>query len=243
MSCSRPNLQNQPKEKEYRECYIAGHGNVLVIADYSAQEPRVVTFLAQDERMAEIFRSGEDIYIAVARIAMGETITKDDPRRKDIKAVVLGSMYGITEYGLNRKYGILLEEGRTLLSEFFNTFTGIRTWVDAQARAKRYVTTISGRKIWLNKYSSQWERNSRNAPVQGSSADMLKMAMARFVKKWKGNPIILPVHDELVLEVSELCADDAKRMLEEAMIEVANEMHPTVPAKVEIVIGKNWGAK
>ena len=250
-SCSGPNMQNIPNkytDPRYRECLIAEDGNILIIADYSSQEPRIGAYITQDRELLRIFDEDLDIYIESARLMMGWEITKEDPRRNNpIKPTVLGAFFGLTEHGLEKgKDKIPKEEGRKLLDAFFFAFSGVANWISGQRKRKDFVETITGRKFWLNPYNWQSKNNAINSPVQGSAADMMKRAGWRFVKAW-GNtlhsPIVNFVHDEIVLEVPLEEKDRAIRLLAHSMVSVAEEMHPGVRAKADVGVGKTWNAK
>jgi DNA polymerase-1 len=249
-SSSAPNLQNIPNEKKdprYRECFIAAEDNILIIGDWSSQEPRIYAYLTQDEKLIDIFNNDLDIYIESARLMYGWELTKKDPRRKSpMKPTVLGACYGLTEYGMEEKYGIPKKEGRQHLSTFFETFTQAADWNNAQREKTDYVETIAGRKFWLNIHSSKSRNNSLNSPVQGSASDAMKQAAWCFCEKWgarEQSPIENLVHDEIVLEVHESAKDSAIQCLRECMIEVGEATHPGIKADCNIGWGKTWGAK
>ncbi len=250
MSCRSPNLQNIPirDTPEYRECFIAGEGNSFVIADYSAQEPRFAAELSGDKRLIEIFNSGKEIYIEIAKETFGENITISDPRRNDIKEIVIGSCNGMTEWGLAKKLKKTKDEALELQEKYFSTFPGLWEYREnVKNKRPKYVQTVCGRKTWLNLYVYGWERVGMDAPLQGSASEALKLSMIEFVEKWGcsplDNPIVLPVHDEIVLEIPESMAKLAAQMLEETMLDVAQRLHPSVKPKVEIKIGKRWSDK
>lgn len=252
-SMRSPNGQNIPSDKEHRACFT---GEVLVDGDWSQQEPRIFAFLCGDEVMQEIYRQKKDIYIEFARLAFDWDIDKTDPRRKTrMKPTVLGVSYGLTPWGMQKKDGIPLEEGEKLVRAFFDTFPKSETWVKRQNKKTDYVETIYRRKYWLNTYQWGWKNNTQNSPVQGSAADAMKLACVRFNNAWgwpdRGltthdgfrfdtSPIINIVHDELVLEVPPEVVGLATQVLRKVMIEVAEEMHPGIPADVEIGTGPNW---
>ena len=161
-----------------------------------------------------------------------------------MKPTVLGASYGLTEYGMEKKYQVPKKEGREYLSAFFSTFNGMRKWKDAQTKIKDYVVTIYGRKYWLNPYANGSENNALNSPVQGSAGDALKLAGFRFLQQWgwtdTNSPIINYVHDELLLEVPKSKAKSAMKLLSKIMIEVAEEMHDGIPADAEVNSGHTW---
>ena len=248
--CSKPNLQNVPNkytDPRYRDCFIAGEGNVLVVGDWSSQEPRGGAYLAQDQTMIDIFNEGKDIYIESARLMFGWELTKDDPRRNNvIKPVTLGAFYGLTKHGLFNNNQIPKDEGEKLLNAFFSVFHGVADWIDEMRDGREYVETIMGRKYWLNPYDYKSRNNACNSPVQGSASDAMKMAGWEFVKQWgdlEHSPIVNFVHDEMIIEVAEEDKDRAMKLLDECMVSVAEKMHPGVKAKADIGWGHTWSAK
>lgn len=250
MSCRKPNLQNIPNkytDKRYRDCFIAADGNILIIGDYSSQEPRIYAYLTQDPLLIKIFQEDKDVYIESARYMYGWELTKDDPRRsKPMKPTVLGACYGLTGFGMEREYGIPAEDGQKHIDDFFSVFTKAHEWNLSQQKKDDYVETILGRKFWLNPYDWKSQNNSLNSPVQGSASDMMKQAGWRFCEKWgtlEKSPIVNFVHDEIVLEVHESAKASAIECLRESMVEVAEKMHPGVPASASIGWGYNWNAK
>lgn len=246
-SSSNPNVENIPAKDTdaFRKCFIADEGNTLIDADWSAQEPRIAAYLSQDEQLINIFKSKKDVYIESAKLMFGWDLDKKDPRRKTrMKPTVLGASYGLTEYGMELKYGVPKEEGKEYLDTFFNTFTGMAKWKEKQQKIKTYVQTIYGRKFWLNYYQYGSENNALNSPVQGSAGDVLKIAVYRFLNKWgwtDTNSILVNIiHDEILLEVPKTLKDVAMQMLKETMIEVAEEMTEKVPADAEVDCGSSW---
>ena len=243
MSCAKPNLQNIPKGA-HRDCFVAAEGNVLIVGDWSSQEPRIFAYLSQDQKLIDIFNAGKDIYIEVGRMLFGWELTKDDPRRsKRMKPTVLGAAYGLTEHGMEREYGIPKKEGRELLDAFFDTFTDASDWINEQRKGHDYVTTIRGRKFWLNHYTYKALNNAINSPVQGTASDSMKLAAHCFVEQWKANPIVNLVHDEIVAEVHESAKDSAIECLRKCMLDVGNATHPGIKADCDIGWGKTWASK
>jgi len=246
-SSNNPNLENIPKRRgpEYRECFIAGLGNVIVAPDYSANEPRIGAYYSQDPVLVNIFKNDLDIYIESARLMFGWELTKKDSRRSSrMKPTVLGAFYGLSAFGLEREYDIPRDEGEELLEAFFNVFQGVKEWIDKQQKKKSYVETLYGRKFWLNPYlgGGKSERNAINSPIQGSSAEMLKIAGYR-IQDWYGwdsKPIVNWMHDEIVMEVPERHGKEVNEKSIEIMVQVAEETHPGIPAKVESYISDRW---
>lgn len=251
-SSRNPNGQNIPNRdtKEFRKCFIAGKGYKLIDADYSSQEPRIAAELSKDETLISIFHSGKDIYVAVAEIAFHEIIEKKSERRNAIKALVLGVFYGKTKYGLAKDLKISEDEAQGMIDDFFKAFPKVKSeYVDKMerfAKTNEYVPSMTGSKLWVNLYSNQWKRNAVNSPIQGTAAEMVKIAAARFEKEWDGEnfydnlAFILPVHDEILVRVKEEDAERAKDCLMKNMLQVAAEFHPSVPANVECGIADNW---
>lgn len=247
MSASDPPLHQIPvrETKAFRECFIASPGNVLVIADYSAQEPFLSAYISQDEAMMEICNSGKDIYIEVAKAVFGEEITKDDPRRKQMKSLVLGTDYGMSKYGLAKRENISEDAAEALLYRFFQIFPRLASYMHEQKRNKRLVRTVMGRKIYLNPYSNQCERNALNGPIQGSASDITKMALAEIHRNLQGNSfgIVAVIHDEIVLDVPEARGQEIAELVQTIMIDVANQMCPGMKFRAETHVGKTWAEK
>lgn len=253
-SCRAPNLQNQPHEEDYRACFVADEDKSMVIADWSSQEPRIAAFLSQDEALIDILNSGKDIYVMMAKKALDWDIdpkTKEGKeKRKKVKNIILGIFYGMSAYGLAYRIEVTEDEAEEMLHRFFNTFPGVKRYVEEMYDTKEdYVTSVYGRKIWLNKYNTQWQRNAVNAPIQSSAADAMKIAARKFLDDWAGRDfytktsLILLVHDEIAVEVPKELANAAKEKLQMAMISTANEMHTGIKASVDIFVGESWAAK
>lgn len=248
-SCRHPNLQNQPHDVEYRQCFVAEKGNVLIVADYGAQEPRIAAWWSKDEGLIAALNSDEKLYVRIARDALNINITKESPEYKAIKSTILGIFYGMSAKGLAARIGVEEDEAAHMIETILNTYPGIQAYIEEQLKAKDYVTSIYGRKIWLNKYNNQWTRNVLNAPIQSSAADATKLAARRFLDLYCGEdfyqhtPLRLLVHDEIVIEVPISDKEDAIETLECAMIEVAEAMHDGISAAVDVFPGSNWGCK
>jgi DNA polymerase-1 len=241
---SDPNLQNIPARdtKEFRECFIPSPGNALVIADYSAQEPRVTAYLSQDKKIMQIFRDGKDIYDE-----MRDLIGISGLSRDNMKTVFLGMTYGLSKYGLAGRLGVSKDEAGEILHKVFRTFPGVANWMNKQHKEKKYVSTVAGRRCWINPYNSQsTERNSLNSPVQGTAGDMLKIAFATMYEEWDFDypyGVVNEVHDELVEDVPEPIAEDVAQFTTEVMVNVAEEMCPGMPFKAEAKIASTWAGK
>lgn len=251
-SSRNPNIQNQPNDPDYRECYIPDEGHKLVICDWSTQEPRFAAYLSGDERLKEIFNSGGDLYIGVARHIFGEEIEKHDPRRKAMKALVLGILYGMGYKSLAARLEISEDLAEGYINKFFESFPGMTSYVERQRNSGDFVVTVTGRKIWMNKYNNQWKRNCLNAPIQGSSADAMKLAGIRFIEEWEkfsnckvydSSPLLLFVHDEIVAQFPSDIAEAGMQILKKVMIDVAEELHRGIRGNAEAFVGSSWAEK
>jgi len=248
-SCSNPNMTQIPARdtNEFRACFIARPGHKLIIVDYSQQEIGIAAYLSQDKHLKEIFNSGKDIYIQMAKLMYGVDIDKKDPLRKRMKSVVLGTNYGMSAYGLAKKEGITEDEAEDILKRVAKAFPGLTSWMNTQQRCKSKTTTVMGRVAWLNSYSGQCPRNALNNPIQGTASDMLKMAMVKIHQRLKDFPIHFPmvaaIHDELVLDVPEIWVEDVAKIVQDTMVEVANDMMPGMSFRASVAIGNNWSEK
>lgn len=250
-SSRSPNMQQIPRDKSFRECFIAGYKKKLIIADYSAQEPRIFASITKDEKLIEIFNSGKDLYCEVARLAFDEIITKKDKeRRNQIKALVLGLMYGLSPFGFARDNEVFQEVAQDMFDRFFEAFPTAANWIHNQTLTNGGVAkSMLGRKGHLHPYNRQWMRNALNYPMQSSGADMVKLAMKEFRKQYKTLleenkvGIVLPVHDEIILWVVEELADEMKVNLENVMCKIAEMIHVGVPASIEAHVADSWAEK
>lgn len=257
LSSSEPNLQNIPAKTEagvdIRRAFVAPPGKVLLGADYSQIELRILAHMAGDEALVEAFRRGEDLHRRTAAVLFGVPLEAVDARMRTIaKRVNFGIIYGITPYGLSRDQGIPQEEAKALIDRFFQAYPKVAEFVERlveEARAAGYAQTLLGRKRPLpglrnpeRRGIGQDRRNAINTPIQGTAADLVKLAMLRLHRAWKEGKLpaamILQVHDELVFEVEESQAERAAGLIQELM-EGVYELR--VPLKVDVKIGRNWG--
>jgi DNA polymerase-1 len=257
LSSSDPNLQNIPIRTELgeriRSAFVAEQGNVLVSADYSQIELRVLAHLSGDEELAEAFRRGEDIHARTAAAILRKDIADVKPEdRRLAKVVNYGLVYGMGDYGLSSRADIPIEQARAFLDEYMARFRGVARWRDQtieQAKQSGYVRTISGRVRPTpgvadpnRAVAEATKRYAINAPVQGSAADIIKNAMLRLELRLRGAGfgigMILQVHDELVLEVQKTKLEDARELIR---TEMENAWSLTVPLVVEIGAGRSWG--
>ncbi|MBC7318967.1 DNA polymerase I, partial [Candidatus Bipolaricaulota bacterium] len=257
LSSSDPNLQNIPAKTEVgvdiRRAFIAPPGKVLLGADYSQIELRILAHFSGDEALIEAFRRGEDLHRRTAAILFGVAPEAVDSRMRTIaKRVNFGIIYGITPYGLARDQGIPQEEAKALIERFFQAYPKVAEFVEKlveDAKNTGYAKTLLGRKRPLpglrnpdRRGIGQDRRNAINTPIQGTAADLMKLAMLRIHQAWKAGKLpaemILQIHDELVFEVPEGEAEEAGKMVREIMEGV---WELAVPLKVDLKVGRNWG--
>ncbi|MFC2440560.1 MAG: DNA polymerase I [Segatella maculosa] len=256
LSSSDPNLQNIPVRsedgKEIRKCFIAEQDCLFFSADYSQIELRIMAHLSEDANMIEAFREGFDIHAATAaKIKHKKMEDVSAAERKQAKQANFGIIYGITTYGLAQRMGIDNKEARKLIEDYFATFPKVRAFMEQakeQARRKGYAETLFGRRRYLPDILSKngtvrgfAERNAINAPIQGSEADIIKLAMIRIWRRFKAENIrskmILQVHDELNFSVY----PDEKERVEQIVLEEMQDAYTLkVPLTVDAGWGKNW---
>ena len=234
---------------------MAAKGSVLVDADFSQQEPRVAAFLSGDQELISIFASGVNVHLENARtIYKNRKLTKEgNPKEyKHGKAMNLAVSYGMTAYGLAEQTGFTVDEADAFLREYFKRFWKLKRWIDRQreeGRKTEWVRTLGGRRFGLNNYSRRSENNSVNSPVQGSAADITKLALVYFHRAWKSQyskidfPVIAVIHDEILAEVPRAYGTRTRNLLKRCMIAAFREIVPDVPGAVDTVIGKNWSEK
>lgn len=256
LSSSDPNLQNIPIRSEngrrIREAFVASDGYVLLAADYSQIELRIMAHLSGDKSLLNAFANGEDIHRHTASEIFGvalEEVTSD--QRRSAKAINFGLIYGMSAHGLSRQLGIERHQAADYMNVYFERYPGVRQYMDntrQQAKEQGYVETIFGRRLYLPEINSSngmrrqyAERTAINAPMQGSAADIIKRAMID-IHTWLSNAdtgikMIMQVHDELVFEVPKDQLDMAKNTIEDFMIKAAELK---VPLEVGIGVGDNW---
>ena len=259
LSSSDPNLQNIPirteEGRKIREAFVAEDGNVLVSADYSQIELRILAHIADIDALKDAFKNGLDIHAMTASEMFGVPIEGMDPMvRRQAKAINFGIIYGISGFGLARQLGIPQAEASDYIKTYFKRFPGIRAYMDetkAFAKEHGYVTTAYGRKIHLSGIQSKGpqkafaERQAINAPIQGSAADIIKRAMIRMPEalakaKLKAR-MLLQVHDELVFECPEKEADTLIKVAQDTMQAAAGPaLQLSVPLVVDARAAPNW---
>ena len=260
LSSSDPNLQNIPVRTELgrriRESFTAAPGSILVSADYSQIELRIMAHLSGDAELCDSFRRGEDIHARTAALMFGlDASAVTGEQRRAAKAINFGIIYGMGAYGLSQQLGIDQKQAKEFIDRYFERYPGVRVWLDRtieEAKRAGYVETLLGRRRYLpeiastNRSVAQFaERMAINTPVQGTAADMIKQAMLAIDRELeKGTDLfsyralmVLQIHDELLFEVPEGEADRLVAMVREKMEGV---MRLAVPVKVDVGRGKNW---
>jgi DNA polymerase I len=256
LSSSNPNLQNIPirtlEGKRIRQAFIAAPGCEIVSADYSQIELRILAHLSGDKNLIDAFLSGEDIHSRTASDIFGvfPAMVNADMRRQ-AKVINFGILYGMSAFGLSKELGLNPKMAQTYIDGYFAKYSGVRTYLDGileEARVKGYVTTLLNRRRFLPEINSTnintrqfAERTAINTPIQGTAADLIKVAMLNIHnlihKRKLQAAMIMQVHDELVFEVSVQEKDELMALVKTEMEEV---MKLDVPLKVEIASGMNW---
>lgn len=252
MSCSDPNLQQVPNTPEYRACFRAPAGRKLVIADYSQIELRILADWSQDTALVKALLSGEDLHCVTACQMFGislERVSKD--QRAAAKQLNYGIMYGLGAQGLGARIGCSLDEAESLLRKYFEAYSGVAAFL--RDEADRAVTdrenrTRSGRLIYFSFDASDRsqvaaaQRLGKNAPIQGSSADIIKRALALLHDALKpiDARIVNCIHDEIVIEAAEDHAVECAAILDREMVAAAREFISSVPVTVDVTMGEAW---
>jgi DNA polymerase-1 len=256
LSSSDPNLQNIPIRSELgrliRGAFVPGEGNLLISADYSQVELRILAHLSGDEVLVSAFRSGEDIHERTAREVFGEAALANPAEcRRRAKVINFGIVYGLSAFGLAQTLGISREDAQSFIDAYFKRYCGVRAWLDntvAEVRQAGCVRTLFGRVRPIPDINSKdynlrhfAERTAVNSPIQGTAADVVKIAMIRIHRtlheRQLSAKILLQVHDELVIEVPEAEAEMTRTLVQEEMEGAANL---AVPLKVDLNIADNW---
>jgi DNA polymerase-1 len=250
LSCKKPNLQNIPIRdelgKKVRNAFVAEEGFLLISADYSQIELRILAHLSKDETLQRAFLEDKDIHGETAKLLFG-----DESQRRMAKMVNYGITYGMSAFGLAQRLGIPYEEADIFIRSYFYNFPGVKTWIEKTlkfARENGYVRTIYGRIRHVPEINNPnrqvrelMERIAVNSPIQGSAADLIKLAMIKIEKEFERNNldagIVLQIHDELLVESPEDKVEIVKEIVRNGMEQA---MEFDVPIKVEIGIGKSW---
>ena len=256
LSSVRPNLQNIPirtaRGMKIREAFIAKDNCVLLAADYSQIELRIMASLSKDKSMLEAFNQNIDIHSATA--AKVYNVDLDDVTRSmrgAAKSVNFGIIYGISAFGLSQNIGVSRKEAKQIIDQYFEEFPGVKDYMDLsiqKAREQEYVETIFGRRRYLKDINSRnavmraaAERNAINAPIQGTAADIIKIAMIDIDKKLKtrdmNSKMLLQIHDELIFDV---VADELEMLKKVVMTSMSEACQLEVPLIVDVGVGANW---
>ncbi|WP_292892042.1 DNA polymerase I [Nonlabens sp.] len=257
LSSTDPNLQNIPirteRGRQVRKAFVPRDENyTLLAADYSQIELRIIAALSEEETMMAAFQNGEDIHASTAakvfNVAL-EDVTRE--QRSNAKTVNFGIIYGVSAFGLSNQTDLSRGEAKELIDTYYATYPKLRAYMDDQvnfARENGYVETVLGRRRYLKDINSSnavvrgaAERNAVNAPIQGSAADIIKIAMINIYKKFEDmnckSKMLLQVHDELVFDIHNDELEDMKKLIQE---EMQNAYKLSVPLDVEVGIGQNW---
>ncbi len=250
LSSTDPNLQNIPVRSELggqiRKAFVAPPGRVLIGADYSQIELRVLAHLSGDAGLIEAFERDEDVHARTAATIFNLSLESVGPRERRIaKMINFGLSYGMTGYGLAQRTGLSRGEAEKFIKNYFEKYPGVRAYMERvvrEAEENRYLETLLGRRRYFVELSSQTKREAINFPVQGSASDIMKLAMLRVYEKIKSGAIkadmLLQIHDELLFEADAEHADQAAQIIKKTMEEAFTLR---VPLKVETHIGRNWG--
>lgn len=255
LSSMNPNLQNIPvrgeEAKDVKSAFVASEGCVLVSADYSQIELRMLAHLSGDEKLIEAYNNSEDIHALTASRILGIPQSEvTSAQRRDAKAVNFGIIYGMSDYGLSENISVPVYKAKEFIEKYFATYPKVREYMDANvafAREHGYSVTMLGRRRNLKDITSSnyltrsaAERMAMNTPLQGSAADVVKLAMLAVEKRLAGmkSKMILQIHDELIVDAAEDEADEIVRILKE---EMENAVKLRVPLIAEANTAKNWG--
>ena len=255
LSSSNPNLQNIPirtqQGREIRKAFIAEPGNLLISADYSQIELRIMAHLSKDDGLLNAFAQGKDIHKATAAEIFQTPLDEvDNDQRRSAKAINFGLIYGMSAFGLSKQLGTTRAQAAAYMESYFDRYPGVIKYMEStKERAQRlgYVETLMGRRLYLKNINSKnvaqkqgAERAAINAPLQGTAADIIKTAMIRLNEYWSKEPrvrIILQVHDELIFEVPEAMAKECQEQISNMM---SQAIQIDVPLLVDSGVGHNW---
>jgi DNA polymerase-1 len=258
LSSTEPNLQNIPIKsaygREFRKTFVPEDGKIFISADYSQIDLRVLAHISQDEKLIKAFKEGQDIHSATAaevfNIPEGEKVPGD--LRSAAKSINFGIVYGMSPFGLSKQLGIPFAKAKEYIDGYFERYPGVRKWmkqVVIDARRNGYVRTITGRIRYMPEFETQnaqirqaGERIALNTPIQGTSADIIKIAMINIFGELKKRKLdasmLLQVHDDLLFEAGLSCAEELKKLIKDKM---ENAVSLLVPLSVDIKTGKSWG--
>lgn len=245
-ACRKPSLQNVPVRRDirYRRAFISQYPNgVILVSDVAQQELRINAYLSKDPLLLEAFRSGEDVHEWTAK--------EQGTDRDTAKTLNYGMSYGMSPYGLAARLQISNEEAKKRLDDYFKKFRGVHAYIKRmRQRAKRdgYVTTTTGRPIWLNPYNYKWRNNAVNGPIQGSGGDHMKLACVKIREYCKSEGLLFPVtmmiHDEIVADIGEpALVPQYEEITRAAWVDAGERIIPGIPIEVDVHTGRTWAAK
>jgi DNA polymerase-1 len=257
-ACSNPNLQQIPTDSTFRSCFVPAKGYKFIVADYSQIELRIMAELSEDPAFMKAFKNDEDLHARTASEMYNVPLEKVDKKmRFNAKSINFGLMYGRGANSLAIQLGVSVEEAEKLLGKYFTTYRRVKAWLDKAGREavkKNYSTTLAGRKRWFkeadpgdplyHRLISHIERQGKNTPIQGSSADMTKYALVGIYRalqegRYDAFPIHT-VHDEIVVEVREDQAEAVREVVEREMIKAGEKLLKKVPVRVDAKIASAW---
>lgn len=257
-ACSNPNLQQIPKDSSFRGCFVPQKGYKFVVADYSQIELRIMAELSEDPAFMKAFKEGKDLHALTASQMYNTPMEKVDKKmRFNAKSINFGLMYGRGAASLAAQLDVTTDEAKALLNKYFRTYGKVKRWLDGAGRSairNGYSLTLGGRKRWYNRPDpsdpsyerqlSHFERQGKNTPIQGSSADMTKYALIYIYDKIRGKGYdafpIHTVHDEIVVEVVEDQAEEVRALVEKEMIRAAKVLLKKVPVVVDAKVSGVW---
>ena len=250
LSSSEPNLQNIPIRSQLggqiREGFIAPRGRVLIGADYSQIELRIMAHIAEDRGLIEAFERDEDIHLRTAATIFGVPLEKVNAPQRDIaKRINFGLAYGMSSFGLAQWAKIPRKDADQFVKSYFASYPGVKAYMERiikQAQEQGYVESLLGRRRYFGKLDSRSEREAINMPIQGTSADLMKLAMIHLHEQIQTGKLkadmLLQIHDELIFEVDKDQAEKSAQLIKKTMESV---MKLAVPLKVDVKVGQNWG--
>ena len=263
LASSDPNLQNIPIKttdgKEIRKAFVAEEGNILISADYNQIEMRILADMADVKELKKAFKNNQDIHSLTASQVFGSPLNKvNDEMRRKAKAINFGIIYGITQYGLAKQISVSNQEAKDFIDEYFKKFPEIKDYMNSTikfCRKNGYVNNIFGRRIHLRGINDKnfsirsfQERAAINAPIQGSAADIIRLAMIEVDKKTEKEKkinakMLLQIHDELVFESSLKNQKDNEKQISKVMSSISSSEHHmfSIPLEVSVNSGYNWG--
>jgi DNA polymerase I len=253
-SSSSPNMQQIPARKlpQYRDLFIAAPENVMLIWDVSQQEPCITAYESQDPELLRAISNKEDLHLAVAKaIFDSPKLTKKDKEKRNIgKTINLGTAYGLSEFGLDRKLNCGLDVAKEFLHKYFVRFKGVFNWIAytrQQAARQGYVSTAAGRKIYINLHAKGWQNLAINSPIQGGAADFTKVWVRNIWEMCRDRKLAytlnLIVHDEIGMEVPKRQQEKYEKLISDAFNLTAETLFPGVLFRADGGSGRTWSAK